>query len=173
MWLILEIWRYIISQQWEAAGSWNPFLENTNKKESVYLKWSIPWLLMTSGPFYKHGLTLIPAWISNHMLSKVWSEITYPFPSFSSSTIEVWEWISNFISHIIMDVIIYPCCDKVNVSKRGYRWHNKPGHQQPGHWPNYLSIIWSHHWKSYLYAFQVLTFIVKFFNLDLFILTWN
>ena len=21
----------------------------------------------TSGPFYKHGLTLIPAWISNHM----------------------------------------------------------------------------------------------------------
>ena len=27
-------------------------------------------------PFYLHGLTIIPAWISNHMTSKVWDEIT-------------------------------------------------------------------------------------------------
>ena len=33
-----------------------------------------------SGPFCWHGLTLIPAWISNHMPSKVWVEITYPVP---------------------------------------------------------------------------------------------
>ena len=32
------------------------------------------------GPFYKHGLTLIPAWSSNHMPSEVWDEITYPDP---------------------------------------------------------------------------------------------
>ena len=25
-----------------------------------------------------HGLTLVPTWISNHMPSKVWDEITYP-----------------------------------------------------------------------------------------------
>ena len=31
-------------------------------------------------PFYLHGLTLIPAWISNHMPCKVWDEITYPIP---------------------------------------------------------------------------------------------
>ena len=31
------------------------------------------------GPFYWHGLTLIPAWISNHVSSKLWDEITYPF----------------------------------------------------------------------------------------------
>ena len=43
----------------------------------------------TSGPFYKHGLTLIPVWISNHMLSKVWDEITYPFLNFNGCTVEV------------------------------------------------------------------------------------
>ena len=31
--------------------------------------------------------------------SKVWDEITNPFPNFNIATIEVWEWISNFIPH--------------------------------------------------------------------------
>ena len=26
-------------------------------------------------------------------------------------TVEVWEWISDFIPHLIMDVITYPCRD--------------------------------------------------------------
>ena len=34
--------------------------------------------------------------------------ITHHFDSISY-TIEVWEWISNFIPHFIMDVIINPC----------------------------------------------------------------
>ena len=41
------------------------------------------------------------------MLSKVWDEITYPFPNFNSSTVEVWEWMNNFIPHFMMDVITY------------------------------------------------------------------
>ena len=45
------------------------------------------------------------------MLNKVWNDITYPFPDFNGATVEVWEWISNFISHFIMDVITYPCWD--------------------------------------------------------------
>ena len=49
------------------------------------------------------------AWISNHMPSKVWDVITYPFPNFNSSAVEVWERISNFIPHFIMDAITYPC----------------------------------------------------------------
>ena len=28
------------------------------------------------------------------MPSKVWDEITYPFPNFNGATVEVWEWIS-------------------------------------------------------------------------------
>ena len=45
------------------------------------------------GPIYKHGLTLIPAWISIHMPGKVWNEISYTFPNFNSCPVEVWEWI--------------------------------------------------------------------------------
>ena len=59
------------------------------------------------GPFYKHGLTSIPAWISNHIHHKVWDEITYPFPNFNGTTVEVWEWVSNFIPHFTGHVITY------------------------------------------------------------------
>ena len=45
------------------------------------------------------------------MPSKMWDEITYQFPNFISATIEVWEWISNFILHFITDVISYSCWD--------------------------------------------------------------
>ena len=44
-------------------------------------------------------------------LSKVWNKVTYPFPNFNGSTVEVWEWMSNFILHIIIDVTTYPCWD--------------------------------------------------------------
>ena len=40
-------------------------------------------------PFYWHGLTLILAWISNHMSCNVWDEITYPFLNFNGATVEV------------------------------------------------------------------------------------
>ena len=45
--------------------------------------------LQTSGPFYQHGLTLIPAWISNYIHYKVWDEITYPFLNLNGYTVEV------------------------------------------------------------------------------------
>ena len=32
--------------------------------------------------FYLHGLTLIPAWIINHIHYKAWDEITYPLLNF-------------------------------------------------------------------------------------------
>ena len=46
------------------------------------------------------------------MPCKVWDEITYPFPKFNGATVEVWEWMNNFILYFIMDVITYPCWDK-------------------------------------------------------------
>ena len=63
----------------------------------------------------------IPAWKSNHIHDKVWSEITYPFPNFNGITVEIWEWISNFIP------TLYWACDYlsilvdklIHVSKRG------------------------------------------------------
>ena len=88
----------------------------------VLLWWQLPGLVpyllsqtivtwRSGTPFYQHGLTSIPAWKSNHMPSEVWDGITYPFPNFNSATIEVWEWIGNFIPHFIMDVITSPCWD--------------------------------------------------------------
>ena len=38
---------------------------------------------MGHGPLYYNGLTSIPAWINNHIPSKVWDEITYPFTNFN------------------------------------------------------------------------------------------
>ena len=49
------------------------------------------------------------AWISNHMPSNVWDDISYPFPNFNGYTVEVWEWTIPL--HIIIDVITYLCCD--------------------------------------------------------------
>ena len=40
-------------------------------------------------PFTNMVLTLIPAWISNHMSCNVWEEITYPFLTFNGCTVEV------------------------------------------------------------------------------------
>ena len=57
-------------------------------------------------PLYRHGLTLCPAWICNHMPRKVWDGNTYPFLNFNGCTVEVQDWISNFIPHFMMDVII-------------------------------------------------------------------
>ena len=39
-----------------------------------------------------------PSMISNCIYHNVWDEITYPFPNFNGCTIEVLEWINNFIS---------------------------------------------------------------------------
>ena len=70
-----------------------------------------------------HMRALIRTWISNRVPLKMWDETTYLFPNFSGTTVEVWQAISNFISHFIMDVIIYPCwgLSKNGVSKWGPR----------------------------------------------------
>ena len=42
---------------------------------------------------------------------EVWDEITYPFQNFNDTTVEVWEWINNFIPHFSGHVFTYPCWD--------------------------------------------------------------
>ena len=65
----------------------------------------------TTGTILLTWINFNPASISLHILSKVWDEIIHPFPNVNGCTFEVWEWISNFIPHLIVDVNIYPCCD--------------------------------------------------------------
>ena len=83
------------------------------------------------GLLYQHGLTLITAWISIHMSNKVWGEITY---SFSNSTGYTVEWINNFISYFMMDVITYPCLD--------YSWY-----PMKYDWYQYLDVLLGH-WNT-------------------------
>ena len=62
------------------------------------------------GPLLPAWFNFIPACISNYTHYELWDEITYPFPNINGATIEVWEWINNFIPYFIMGVITYPCC---------------------------------------------------------------
>ena len=48
--------------------SWRPPKIPLETRERIF-SWMTGW---KSCPFYKHGLTLIHAWISNHVLRKVW-----------------------------------------------------------------------------------------------------
>ena len=52
------------------------------------------------------------SWIGDHMPSKLWDEITYPFPNLNSCAVEVWKWINNDIPHFIMAVITYTSWDQ-------------------------------------------------------------
>ena len=60
-------------------------------KQKLFASYGIvsPVKKLAGAPFTKNGLTLIPAWISKHIHSKLWDEITYPFLNFNGCTIEV------------------------------------------------------------------------------------
>ena len=60
------------------------------------------------GPILLTCFNLIPVWICDYIHYKSWDEITYPFPNFNGATVEVWEWVSNFISRFTRHVITYP-----------------------------------------------------------------
>ena len=45
----------------------------------------------------------------------MWYEITYPFPNFNGAAVEVFEWTSNVILHVDIDVITYPLCDQNQI----------------------------------------------------------
>ena len=64
-----------------------------------------------SVPLLLTWIDLNPPRISNKRPIKVLDEINYPFPILNDCTVEVWEWMNNFISHFIMDVLSDPCWD--------------------------------------------------------------
>ena len=51
--------------------------------------------------------------ISNYIHYRVCDEITYLFPDLNGAAIEVWEWISNFITCMICNYIHYIVCDEI------------------------------------------------------------
>ena len=63
--------------------------EKLQQNQSIQKITSVFYKIEACSLFYLHGLTLIPAWISNHIHYKVWDEITYPFLNFNGCTVEV------------------------------------------------------------------------------------
>ena len=47
--------------------------------------------------------------LSYYIYYNKWDEVTYPFPTYNDATVEVWEWIHNFVPHFTMRLITYPC----------------------------------------------------------------
>ena len=74
-------------------------LNNYFRRSNLTIHYSSLFCYITlMGPFFaNNGLTLILAWITTHTANK--------------ATVEVFEWIVNFIPHIKIDVITYPCWD--------------------------------------------------------------
>ena len=66
---------------------------------------------MSSSPFCYHGLAMIPACICNRVNFGVWDGVACPFPDFGGATVEVWEWMSDFVAHITGHAIACPCWD--------------------------------------------------------------
>ena len=90
------------------SGLWNSLVVFETLSGDPY------WSIRLETRYWETSCQLIPAWISNHMHAyKYGMKLlnTYPFPNFSDCPVEVWEWIRNFSTYFIMDVIIHPCRD--------------------------------------------------------------
>ena len=109
----IKQWNYILKQITHAnCLRVNDFKSRIHVKNYVCHSSGYCWDYKP-GTLYWHDLTLIAIWISNY-IHHVWDEITYPFPNFNGATVEVPEWIRNFIPHFTKHVITYPCLIKVN-----------------------------------------------------------
>ena len=65
-----------------SSTKWRPFFQAS-------VRWLMVWYCKLWSQWSSHGLTLISAWISNIMPSKVRGEITYPFSNFNGCNVEV------------------------------------------------------------------------------------
>ena len=60
-------------------------INDKNNAAGIYAVWN----RRAVAPFTNMVLTLILAWISNHLPDKVWVEIDYLFLNFNDATVEV------------------------------------------------------------------------------------
>ena len=122
----------------------NEFEQKYTSAFKICLKYPVQKIIISSSSHYsEHGLTLIPAWISNYIHYNVWAEINFPFLNPNGATIEVQEWINNFILHFSGYVITYQCLGLklIHVSERvpgldvlgptcSYECYNVSNHRQ-------------------------------------------
>ena len=61
--------------------------------------------------------------INDHMPSKMWDKIIYPYPNFNCCTVEDLEWIGNFIPHFTGYVILPHA--RIKVKPRDQKWRQQ------------------------------------------------
>ena len=73
-------------------------------------------------------INFIPRMYYNYIQYRVQDETNYPFTNFNGCTVEVWEWIRNFIPWFTGCVLIYPwilcwlwCQALLNISNNGFK----------------------------------------------------
>ena len=69
---------------------------------------------------YILSVVLIPEWVRKQIPIKMWDDISSLFPNFNVCAVEVWEWISNFIPHFIIGIIIWKVM-----------WYSKKSRKRP------------------------------------------
>ena len=79
----------MVTQIWVNIGSSDGLLPDGKKSSAKVFTMQKKLISVFPGLFYKHGLTLISAWISNHIHYKVWDEFIYPFLNFNGCIFEV------------------------------------------------------------------------------------
>ena len=55
--------------------------------------------LTHQGPLLLTWFIINPSIDKYHMPSKVWDEITDPFPNFNCCSVEIWKWMNDFIPY--------------------------------------------------------------------------
>ena len=56
-----------------------------------------PEVLLHHGPLLITRISLIPAWLNNHINDSSWDKFADPFPNVNVAAVEFWEWISNLL----------------------------------------------------------------------------
>ena len=105
---------------------------------------------------WHHWTCICIFYSSTFIFRKVWNEITYPFPTFNSGTVDVKVWTSNFIPHFTGHVITYPCWAK----SRFYFQKFKAIHTYNlTHTGRYIIHMWKKFLKTGLYNWSSATIV--------------
>ena len=87
--------KYIFIRSQQISFRWEKCYEKDPPEAIIFL------IQLSTVIFFQNDLwvlsrtliNLIRAWISNHLPSKVWDEITYPFPTFNDATVATRKWM--------------------------------------------------------------------------------
>ena len=98
--------QYVFQYTW-TLGNWK-----SHDWEIQFNQWKLEYIHPGIPAIRLHWILIWSCVLLAHVLRMFWvcqvNTLTLAMPC---CTIEIYEWISNFKPHFIMDVITYPCCD--------------------------------------------------------------